>query len=42
MVREGGPMPQLDDIKKHPELKDKDEYEKQLEKYQRAFERVGG
>jgi polyphosphate kinase 2 (PPK2 family) len=27
-------MPQLKDIKKHPELKDKDEYEKLLEKYQ--------
>lgn len=27
-------MPQLADIKKHPELKDKDEYEDRLEKYQ--------
>jgi polyphosphate kinase 2 (PPK2 family) len=27
-------MPQLDDIKKHPELKDKKEYEDRLEKYQ--------
>src|SRR4026209_323726 len=27
-------MPQLRDIKKHPELKDKNEYEERLEKYQ--------
>ena len=27
-------MPQLSDIKKHPELKDKDEYEERLEKFQ--------
>ena len=27
-------MPQLRDIKKHPELKHKDEYEERLEKYQ--------
>ena len=27
-------MPQLSDVRKHPELKDKDEYEDRLEKYQ--------
>jgi polyphosphate kinase 2 (PPK2 family) len=27
-------MPQLDDIKKHPELKDKNDYEERLKKYQ--------
>jgi polyphosphate kinase 2 (PPK2 family) len=27
-------MPQLDDIKKHPELKDKSDYEERLKKYQ--------
>src|SRR5688500_7095694 len=31
---EGGLMPQLDDIRKHPELRDKKEYEKILEQYQ--------